>query len=230
MDRLILHNQSKESDAEPYACECCGFHISVNNFTGTLPSFLLLNGHHFNEARSTLQILLHQLQEELVLKLLLPTEPPTPSPMTSFNGLGEIRSFIPFNSTKQHNCDESRPLLEGFKRLFNFNNSALDGVQEPHSKSNSQNVHPIQIDEVSFHPFSCSIENSRISQDNQENSPLPRVMIDRRNDYDSVISMESLLPMSPIGDGIDDLTSVQLDRLQVANKYRIILCLIHLLY
>lgn len=149
------------------------------------------------------------VQEELVLKLLLPTEPSSPSPNNSF---GENRILIPFSSTKQNNCEESRPLLQGFKRLFNFSNPALDCVQEPHSNVNSQNANP-QREKVLFHPFSCSIEN-----DNQENFPLPRVIIDKGNDYNSILLMESLLPISPIC-GNEDITSVQLDRLQVAIMY-----------
>lgn len=151
-----------------------------------------------------------------MLKLLLPTEPSSPSPNNSF---GENRIFFPYSCTKQSHCEDSRPLLQGFKRLFNFSNPALDGVQEPHPNVNRQNIHP-QIEKVSFHPFSCSIEN-----DNQENLSLPSVIIDKRNDYNSILLMESLLPISPIC-GNEDITSVQLDRLQVAigcifNSFRI---------
>lgn len=227
MHRLDSYSQS---DSESHDCECRRFYINVSNFTGTLPA-LRLNGNHYTEARSNLQIILNELQEGLVLKLLLPTEPPSPSPMINNYSLcdnwttpdvkvlnGRNRAMIPLNSIQQFNGEEPRPLLQGFKRLFSFSNSALHRVDEPLLGSNSLQVYPHQIDEVPNHPFSCRIENSSDNHCNQEDLPLPSVTIFKRNE----IFMETLLPISPIC-GPDDVTSVQLDRLCVRNYANVLI-------
>lgn len=90
---------------QPYGYECAKFRLIVSNYNGATPLSPILhrvpsesilkfipNYSRNNlrdaaalEARSALSILLYELQEGLVVKLLLPTEPTTPAPPVSIS-------------------------------------------------------------------------------------------------------------------------------------------------
>ena len=244
-------NESPEA-GYAYGYECKKFQLNIINYTGTSPSLSTPSTAHStstdclskliprrlcdtrsylrdviaSEARLLLSALLHELQEGLVVKLLLPTEPTTPALPTSIsvsriNSRTDNRaSFLA--ATSQQDCwQENRPLLQRFKNLFSFGDKSH--TNEPQLKSPDSVAYGnddflsssrtllgnnlVTVEEI------LSVKHGQNLPQNHDLNHLypPNIVIASSAgdyDYDSQFS-DGLQPISPICSG-EDVTSVQL--------------------
>lgn len=169
------------------------------------------------DARTLLSTLLTELQEGLVVKLLLPTEPTTPAPPTSITASrrnSKTDNCAPLLTvTPQQDCwQESRPLLQRFKKLFSFG----DGHLPSESPSKSPDT-VIRGNDDFFSPSrssSCNylayIESEKLNHDTNQAYPPNIIIMSRTAAYDDESQASgSLQPISPIC-SCEDVTSVQL--------------------
>ena len=240
-----------------YGYECKKFQLNIINYSGSSPSLSTnltaystttdclskliprrlcdtrsyLRDVIASETRLLLSALLHELQEGLVVKLLLPTEPTTPAPPTSIT-VSRINSRTDNRAlslaatsqqvTSQQDCwQENRPLLQRFKNLFSFSDKSL--TNEPQLKSpdsvacrnedflsSSRSLlgnNLVSAEEI------LSAKHSQIWPQIHDSNHLypPHIIIaSNTGDYDDNSQCsDGLQPISPICSG-EDVTSVQL--------------------
>lgn len=228
---------------ELHGYECRRIHIEVANYNGGksissphenlkpnqfTPSYesqtvKFLPNLVIAEARHALFNLLEELQEGLVVKLLLPTEPTTPSIMSDVLGLrGTSMSDCRLNleSIVEVDCwQETRPLLQRFKNLYMCNeaNQLYENIKSPDSvmhfsdtansldQSFINNFYGVTKIDLNY-DLSTKFDARYIVQ--------PRVAVfPHMFDQDSNFG-NSLQPISPICSR-EDVTSVQLLHLRV---------------
>jgi hypothetical protein len=232
-------NTAAANEFDGYRCQ--RIQIEVCNFNGgsSMPREIIkpsefflsteVDTHEFlpiaviSEARHELFNLLEELQEGLVVKLLLPTEPTTPSLMSDMLGnrgtsTGDCR--VNFEANLELDCwQETRPLQQRVKKLYMFNesNHFYEAIKSPDSVAH--------FDDSLYSLEQSSINNRYCIPKSDQNydlstridaryTPHPRVAVFPNTfDQDSLIG-NSLQPISPICSR-EDVTSVQLLHLRV---------------
>jgi hypothetical protein len=239
---LLSHwDQNAAAANQFHGCRCQRIQIEVSNFNGgssmpqeifkpndvSLPTevetHVFLPNAVISEARHELLNLLEELQEGLVVKLLLPTEPTTPSMLSDMlvykgSSIGDCR--VNFEANVEVDCwQETRPLLQRFKKLYvlNESNHFYETIKSPDSVAN--------FDDSIYSPEQSSINNRYCIPKSDQNYdlstridtryiPNPRVaLFPSIFDQDPFIG-NSLQPISPICSR-EDVTSVQLLHIRV---------------
>ena len=233
---------------EPCGFECRNMSLVVSNYGGTTPlspAYTLhvltssgsslrqasQNGFSDNyirdvaaaEARSALSILLYELQEGLVVKLLLPTEPTTPAPPFSISASrrsskSDNRISYLTVANPQDCWQESRPLLQRFKKLFNFGDVALSSecpVTSPDTVTHADEEYSPSLQASAYNTFHTAklFPPSKYTeicgtQFNKNSCVVTVPKVCDGYDDESRVS-DSLQPISPICN-MEDVTSVQL--------------------
>lgn len=182
-----------------------------------------------NEARKELCYLLEELQEGLVVKLLLPTEPTTPTAVTEFaSSLDHVKyehtmkpcststSTSTSTSFFQGNIGhENRPLLERFKKLFNYSDLAghTDQLNSPDTVTHINDVCSPVLKERTERTDSRDVHAYNVMDTFDVQYSLPQVIIGPYL-FDDDIGGINLQPISPICSR-EDVTSVQLLNLRI---------------
>ena len=194
-----------------------------NDFVPSAEVHDLLPSAVISEARFKLLNLLEELQEGLVVKLLLPTEPTTPSLMSdtlNYRGTSIIDCRLNLEANVEVDCwQETRPLMQRLKKLhmFNESNHFYDTVKSPDSVAHF-NDNMCYLDQSLINNCYCvpkSDQNYDLpARIDARYIPQPRVTVfPNIFEQDSFIS-NSLQPISPICSR-EDVTSVQLLHLRV---------------
>lgn len=176
-----------------------------------------------SEARCKLFNLLEELQEGLVVKLLLPTEPTTPSLMSDvlgYRGISTGDCRVSLESNVELDCwQETRPSLQRFKKLYMINESNYfyETVKSPDSVAHL-NVNIYSHDQSLMNDcYNIPKNDQNYDQSTRSDARYmtqPRVTVfSNMFNQDSFIG-NSLQPISPICSR-EDVTSVQLLHLRV---------------
>jgi hypothetical protein len=229
-------DQNAAAAKQFHGYRCQRIQIEVSNFNGgcSMPQEILkpndvslptevetqvfLPNAVISEARHELFNLLEELQEGLVVKLLLPTEPTTPSmlsDMLGYKGTSTGDCRVNFEANVEVDCwQETRPLLQRFKKLYMLNesNHFYETIKSPDSVANfNDSIYSLEQSSINNR---CCIPKSDQNFDlstriDTRHIPHPRVaLFSSIFDQDPFIA-NSLQPISPICSR-EDVTSVQL--------------------
>ena len=196
---------------------------SVNRSSVNVP----LSDTVISDARKELCYLLEELQEGLVVKLLLPTEPTTPTAMNDFaSTLDHVKydyTMKPFSTSastststslfQQGNLGpENRPLLQRFKKLFNYTD--LAGYTDQNSPDTVTHITDVCSPVLKERTDSRDIHTYNLMDTFDVQYSLPQVIIGPYAFDDYTVGGVNLQPISPICSR-EDVTSVQLLNLRI---------------
>ena len=211
-------------------CECRSLQIVVSNCTSvsslgapqhlhsdpmtsiTRSDLLIL------DAQNELSLFLEELQDGLVVKLLLPTEPTTPTPFVDTFTSKEIwktnNQFF-LGATRQEDCpQETQPILQRFKNLLAYTAPSYydDPINSPDTVAYTSDYSPTYPSTSAFFfPEGVSIPKKHYRYEAVALKPFGQFQQASScnfNIYESQ-SGEKLQPISPICSR-EDVTSVQL--------------------